>query len=589
MSPLRPLLAALLALGLLGLYAWDKTATEARAVRNAALSRVLVADVDAVRRLTIEMPDATVSFARESDRWMATEPERFRADTGSIEAFLGNIVGSRRQSPFPTHDLATYGLDNPKARVTLELQGAAEPWTLEIGSQPGALGRIYARIAGEDTVFGIGEWVAAQATRPLANWRDLALAEPSPQADEWRLTSPRGAVRLFRDDARWMLERPTTPLPADGAMVEQLATTFAQARLRSLVESDTTTYTLAARERPLLIVSQGTRELLRIADRDDRTRTWIVQREDGSVGVVPHSVLTPLLRQPLEWGTKRLVLAAAEDFRRIESTSGNSRLDIELEAGAWRFRESPDMALNPKRAERLVATLVDLRAVKLAAESIDDPARLRELSLHQPALTLRVTKASGEVEGFDVGTTDPEAGVTWLRRVADGSVWGIDFRQATNFYKFNGDLQERRLFPEAETHTTRIVVESGTTRATLQREGEQWRVQLGNRPATMIPHAVVEELLTEIGDLEFRSQVLGGGDSQTPTASLRLFKADAKEPYDFLEVLGNQSTANEGTIRTARGIFTVASGEYQAFIEALATIVQIAVADNQADKGRRPR
>lgn len=114
-------------------------------------------DVDA---LEAHLPEGRVlKFQRTGERnWDLLEPVRFAADDSGVRSLLGR-VSALKANEFVTDsdaDLAKYGLQPPRAEVTVRFSGR-EPLTLLIGDptgrKDGEYALIYVKLADEPTVY----------------------------------------------------------------------------------------------------------------------------------------------------------------------------------------------------------------------------------------------------------------------------------------------------------------------------------------------------------------------------------------------------------------------------------------------------
>lgn len=101
--------------------------------------QLLVYDQDAVERITIRYPAATLVLDRSGDRWRITQPVEGEAAPATVENILEVLPNLRYASvqPNPVGDLRRYGLDAPWLAVTVALKGGRELPTLAVGREEG--------------------------------------------------------------------------------------------------------------------------------------------------------------------------------------------------------------------------------------------------------------------------------------------------------------------------------------------------------------------------------------------------------------------------------------------------------------------
>ena len=78
---------------------------------------------------------ATLNLYRGESGWRIKEPD-VRLDTYSIDRIVDQIIRARREEKAElTQSLADYGLDKPRATVTLTKRGGDKEWVLHIGKE----------------------------------------------------------------------------------------------------------------------------------------------------------------------------------------------------------------------------------------------------------------------------------------------------------------------------------------------------------------------------------------------------------------------------------------------------------------------
>jgi hypothetical protein len=136
-------------------------------------------DKDAVNRVVTMTGGQEQIMEKRADGLWYLLPQDVRADYWRISGTLirlSNMRGSRKITDTP-RDLATYGLDQPKASLTLGLPDG-ESYTLLIGDKTPNDGGYYAKEPNNDTVWLVGTFNVEDIERFV---KEPAL-EPTPSA-----------------------------------------------------------------------------------------------------------------------------------------------------------------------------------------------------------------------------------------------------------------------------------------------------------------------------------------------------------------------------------------------------------------------
>lgn len=171
-------------------------------------------DVDA---LAADLPGGRrLAFQRTGESaWDMLEPSRFAADDGEIRGLLGR-VSALKAIQFVSDDdsdLAKYGLDAPRARITVRFSGR-EPLTLLLGAptgeKDGEYALAYVKLDGEPTVYAARDGLLEDYTADPETFRIKRFARIDPN----ELAS---VVATFAGDAddRDLAKTVTVKLEAD--------------------------------------------------------------------------------------------------------------------------------------------------------------------------------------------------------------------------------------------------------------------------------------------------------------------------------------------------------------------------------------
>ena len=191
--------------------------------------RLLALDAKEVEGLVLERPgQQTVELQRVDGRWKLGGSKGGAADAMTADGLVADLarldlLGETRTD----FDPKDYGLDAPRAKVKVLLEGGASTTVLFGEAIPGA----DATAAAVDGRLGSVKFAPlAQLTKPYDEYRSKSLLDVPP-ADVTRVTLVRGPNRVaaVRDGPSWRLEQPVADL-ASGPFVDQLLADLAGVR-----------------------------------------------------------------------------------------------------------------------------------------------------------------------------------------------------------------------------------------------------------------------------------------------------------------------------------------------------------------------
>ena len=177
-------------LAILAAYVWffeRGPAPEAGATPTPAPERILSFDGTAVRTLVLTRPadggTTRLEYTPEEETWYVVEGEaREPADQTRVTLLVSYLsdLTPLRVLEGPLDSAATYGLEPPRAQVTVQTEGGEE-WTVEIGEKVLTGAAHYARLAGEEAVYTISSYIGENVLEFLDSppYRPTPTPEPT--------------------------------------------------------------------------------------------------------------------------------------------------------------------------------------------------------------------------------------------------------------------------------------------------------------------------------------------------------------------------------------------------------------------------
>jgi hypothetical protein len=357
---------------------------------------VLKLDAGTVTALQRQMGPAALDLTKKDDGWRLTRPADEKADDRAVDGLVNELaqLRAKRIAEFPAKDLKAFGLDAPKAVVTLKPDGQV----LKIGKPADeASGDHFAVVEGNPAVFVLSGALAKRLVGAPLAFRDRTIVRFA-DADKVRLErGPRQAV-FARVDGSWKLTEPLTG-DAEQDDLDDFVNTLAKLRADELVSEKPSADELKkfGLDRP------EARYRLQAGDKDVLTLLVGAREKDGPrvyakvAGRDLVFLLDPKLSgQALGEFRPRKVWATPLDAVQIEALRYNyAKNPFTLEKsdlGAWQVTGKPDLTPNTETVNETLAALANL---KLARYAVDKGADPKLFGLSPPELVLEVVTRSG--------------------------------------------------------------------------------------------------------------------------------------------------------------------------------------------------
>lgn len=183
------------------------------------------ADKD-VQKIEIRGEGKDLALLQKDDHWTIERPGPYAADATAMRGFLSTLR-SLRAVDFPSDapaDLSTYGLDNPRLKVSLFLGKDNAEKDLLIGKDTDNK-QVYVQGSGQPTVYTVSDWVMRDLNKNVGDFRDKTLlAFDRDKAAAIEVARKDGShFKLVRnDDKQWRVEGGPEGKPAQTAISQYI-------------------------------------------------------------------------------------------------------------------------------------------------------------------------------------------------------------------------------------------------------------------------------------------------------------------------------------------------------------------------------
>ena len=430
-------LAAAAVTSVLAVLATQKTPTTGE--RDARAKNLLpVWHADEIRRIELRAKSGSVTLERDHDDWTVHTPEPEPAEDAAVTKLVSAVGFATPVRRLEGADLASHGLNHPRATLTLEMGG--EKLVLSLGDDaPAPAGGAYVALDGGGAAR-TGGVVSADVAKLFAttvdDLRRRALA-PLGRRDVSELVIERssGKLRLvrgpglaFRLDGAERAERDATE-PLFAALSHLDATRFLTVGAAELAQKGAPLMrvTLIPREKP---AEKLALELGGACPGAPSELVAIVRAPRVRAACVPEAILGPLSVERDALVDRHPFAARKDEVEALVLERAGKRLSLERRGTAFLLREPSEAQVELDAGNRRIEAMV-----RAEAEPVAHPdAKALGLDPAEGHVTLRVIgdDDKGAEEKLDMGKTAPD-GTLYLRRVEDGAVLALGRESARAF------------------------------------------------------------------------------------------------------------------------------------------------------------
>jgi hypothetical protein len=295
-----------------------------------------------------------------------------------------------------------YGLDAPRARVTVSVAGAIDPVTVLVGNETPSGRNAYVQREGDTTVTVVPAPQAARLAVDVLSLRSRDIFDLAPERlERIEVARPPMTYELKRGTPGWQMESPAGA-PVEAAAVRALANDLARLRGSRVVgKGNAAAFGL---DEPELTVTFDVTDAPADAPPAATTHTLYVQHQDGTayarrdddpfVFELHDTVYGVLTGELIE---RRVFAFQPDEVTAVTVVHGDETLELARTDKGWTYVPDPYVSLAAERVNTLVQTLSGLQVEAYYAYGQGD---LEAAGLLKPAAAVTVELASGRKQAL---------------------------------------------------------------------------------------------------------------------------------------------------------------------------------------------
>ncbi|HEU4381853.1 MAG TPA: DUF4340 domain-containing protein [Anaeromyxobacteraceae bacterium] len=424
--------------------------------------KVLQVRRDQVRALRLSGKEPEVRLERAGGGWRVTAPVKAPADPVAADALLDSLLGLRRRQRVaePDAGLGAFGLDPPRMRLWLELEGG-ETRELEVGEESSFDGSLFVRAAG-GPVVSVGPGTRYALEKGLLDLREKQLfAVEEKDLTRLEVKRPKLALALVREGGEWWLAAPIAER-ADDSAVGRLVSALRSLRAARFDDApgpdagyglDRPRWTVTARGpgetvRTLEVGAAPKAKGAAVKEAETAAAAELWARVSGSpsLAALPAGAARDLDLDLWALRDKALLRFEPDAVAVVRVERGGEALEARRAAPAPDGGLSREWALaapkaGPAAAWKVSGLLYSLQSLKAARFADERGMRLAEHGLSPPAAVVTLLGPGGETLGrLEVGK--PAGEETFVRGSASPRIAAVPTSGLSSIPKGPEDLAE---------------------------------------------------------------------------------------------------------------------------------------------------
>lgn len=541
--------------------------------------------------LRFEAGALQVECAKEGDDWKIVQPIRARAEEGEIGRILNGLETMPRGEVVAADDwkkrgltLADYGLDQPRARITLG--DGLQRRTILVG-RDAPLGRsLYIKEDGRDEIVATDTNLLTFIPQSVSGLRSRVLLDGSPeQVRRLEVRNPSGFIQaLRRDNGDWMIQQPLLAR-ADRALIRDLLDQSFGVRVEEFVsDSGAPSASYGLDDTGLQIVVTGDEKeesqtlLLGKPVEKNQEQMYARLNKEDFVYAVRTDAVARLSLKVEDLRDRRLLPLSSYDISFVRLEAGERMIVLQKkDDGGWLVTEPKQWTADTERVKDLLNQWTAARIERFIDEA---GTNLAELGLAPPACRLTfsrlIASASKEGKGQIVAAGDEQmtllindaprgddSGRLLAKLDTENSVYEVSngiYRTISLDPLF---FRDREVLSLDSTNVVTITQLAGARERSIQRDGGEAAFHAVPPEAGEVDEEAVKDILMAISRLRVADYVADDPQDLVP------FGLDAPRMTLTFGLAGGSGigkTLMLGAEAKAQGIYAMIQGEDIVFV-----------------------
>ena len=373
-----------------------------------------------VNKVSIKTKAGEIELEKKDQHWMVVKPLKVRGADSKIGDLISQAATAYVESfVSEATNASSFGLQEPRATVSLWVEDGKQPTVVEIGANPkDEKDKTYAKVSTREGVVVLPKSIETFVTTKPNDLRDKNLVRVEADIVDRMVIEGAGKEKivLARSGESWVRKVNKKDEPINVAAAKRLLDEVRAQEVNAFVSDVATDLPKYGLDQPRVKLTFSSYASENTAETKAGEKPIVAilfgKAEDGNVYAqvedepfivsLPETVLEVIMTDPLQWQPLEIYNEKAEEITAVEVTrAGQPIVSLERDKDKnWKLAKG-DGAVNQINVQSLVNTLARLRAVRwMGAVKPED-------GLDHPPLTVafKTSNANGKLE---VGATSPE-------------------------------------------------------------------------------------------------------------------------------------------------------------------------------------
>lgn len=366
-----------------------------------------------VQKIHLKNGETELELERKNNHWSFTKPLVARAADSKVNDLLANILNAQVSQFLPDAPTAEQGLTEPRATVTLTVEGQKEPLTLKVGSAPAGeenKEKSHAKFSGRASVTVLANTALDPLLKArLPDLRDRKLLRlEADVVDRLSIeTQTGGKFVLARKGEGWVRKEGDADVAINEAVASRLLTDLLAAEATNLVADaaespeEAEKYGLVKPQLKVTLSSFASENTAETKAGEKPLATLLFGTVEGDSGyakleqepfilAAAKTLISGIPTHPIQMQPLSLAEVKADEATKLQVTVGESAVSLERKENEWKL-SSGEGTVNQSAVQGVLGVLANLRAQKWIG-----PTDATAHGLEKPEMTVAVDVKKGD-------------------------------------------------------------------------------------------------------------------------------------------------------------------------------------------------
>ena len=409
-----------------------------------------------ITKVNVRTPEGEFELEHKSGHWEFIKPLRARAADQKVNDLLAAVLSARVSQFLDETPTPEQALTEPRATVTMSVEGQKEPVVLQLGATPSGENnkdKSFAKLSSRAAVTVLSN----SSTDPLVKARPNDLRDrklirvPSDIVD--RITvEPLGGPKMViaRKGEGWILKSNDNETAINEALATRLLAGIQTAEATNFVAdiaSNLAQYSLAEPQLRVTLSSYASENTAETKAGEKILGTllfgplqgdsaYFKLDEEPFIVAAPRTLIEEIPTHPVCLQPLTVLNLQAEDVVKISSRKGADTVTIQKQEGTWKL-SSGEGTVNPDAVRNILSLLASLRTTKWIGPT--DPVAQ---GLEKPEFEITLeSKKNNETTSLKIAVGSPYEGENYLHATASTNPGTFSMNKADRDILFSNLVQ----------------------------------------------------------------------------------------------------------------------------------------------------